>query len=190
MRSDSMIWKYHINNYLKGEQPQAFDVLFWNADTTRLPAQMYIDYLQNCIRDNLLVQKNKMNILNKMIDLSLIDAPCFIVGAEKDHIVPKESLYLSTKYLKKVEFITCGSGHTIGIFNLPQNNKYHYSTNKLLPKTYAQWQKEAHRTLGSWWTHWNDWCLKHAGDLQKSITMNDIKKYIIEPAPGRYVVEQ
>ena len=187
MQSNNLIWKNIIHNYLMGGNPHAFDILTWNDDPTRMPAKMYIEYIQNFFQKNLLVKKNKLQILGVDIDISLIDIPCLILGASRDHIVPKESTFLSSLFFKNREFILCEGGHIAGIINPPSKQKYSYYTGNNICSNYKEWTKDATQHTGSWWSYWNEWCSKRSGKVMKSLTEKDISPYIIEPAPGTYV---
>jgi polyhydroxyalkanoate synthase subunit PhaC len=186
LRPNDLVWNYHVGNYLKGETPPPFDLLYWNSDSTNLPGPMYAWYLRNTYHENNLVKPGKLTVCGQKIDLRKIDTPVYIYGSREDHIVPVGGAYASTQVLSgKKRFVMGASGHIAGVINPPSTNKRSYWTNDKLPKTFEEWQKGSQEHAGSWWPDWSAWLKPHAGKLIAAP-----KKYaakVIEPAPGRYV---
>ncbi|MBX7146161.1 MAG: class I poly(R)-hydroxyalkanoic acid synthase [Alphaproteobacteria bacterium] len=186
LRANDLIWSFVVNNYLLGKDPFPFDLLYWNSDSTRLPAAMHSFYLRKMYLQNLLAQPNGITLDNVPIDLRKIETPTFILSTKEDHIAPWQSTFKATKlYNGSIEFVLAASGHIAGVINPPNANKYEYWTNKLCP-TADQWLKTAQSTPGSWWPHWANWAKKFSGKLEASPTKNK-NIQIIEPAPGSYV---
>jgi len=191
LRPNDLVWNYVVGNYLKGETPPPFDLLYWNSDATNLPGPMYCWYLRNTYHENNLVKPGKAVVCGEKIDFSKLDFPVYIYGSREDHIVPIEGAYASTQFLPgKKRFVMGASGHIAGVINPPAANKRCHWVNDStkLPKTAEAWQQGATEQAGSWWTDWSQWLATHAG---KQITAP--KAYgkgaykAIEPAPGRYV---
>ncbi len=186
IRANDMIWSFYVNNYLLGKDPFPFDILYWNADSTRLPAKMHSYYLRNMYKDNCMVIPGKMKVNGVGIDLSKNDLPTYILATRNDHIVPWESAYIATQlYSGPTRFVLSGSGHVAGVVNHPDNKKYDYWTNEKLGKKPSDWLKGAKDNPGSWWLDWDKWCSKLSG---KKIAARKINpKVVIEAAPGSYV---
>ncbi len=192
IRANDLIWNYVVNNYLKGQDPTTFDVLFWTNDNTNLPANMYIYYLRNMVLENKLSRKNALRICKTPIDIGKIDVPTFIIGLIDDHISPWHTVFTTTELVSgPVEFILGGSGHVIGAANPPSKNKYGYYLDGKLGEGYQKWEKTAKFHEGSWWTPWIERIIKNAGKLiPANKHLGNSKFKIIEPAPGRYVKEK
>jgi polyhydroxyalkanoate synthase len=189
LRPNDLVWNYVVGNYLKGETPPPFDLLYWNSDSTNLPGPMYSWYLRNTYFENNLVKPGKCTVCGEKVDLRLVDVPVYIYGSREDHIVPIGGAYMSTRYLPgKKRFVMGASGHIAGVINPPASNKRSYWTNDKLPQAHAEWLKGAKEHAGSWWPDWWSW-LKPFGGKQIAVP----KRYgrggykAIEPAPGRYV---
>jgi polyhydroxyalkanoate synthase subunit PhaC len=190
LRPNDLVWNYHVGNYLKGETPPPFDLLYWNSDSTNLPGPMYTWYLRNTYHENNLVKPGKVTVCGQAIDFRKLDTPAYIYGSREDHIVPigegGGGAYGSVHILPgKKRFVMGASGHIAGVINPPAANKRSYWTNDKLPKTYEEWLKGSKEHPGSWWTDWSAWLKPHAGKLVAAP-----KKYaakVIEPAPGSYV---
>jgi polyhydroxyalkanoate synthase len=190
LRPNDLVWNYVVGNYLKGEMPPPFDLLYWNSDSTNLPGPMFTWYLRNTYHENNLVKPGKLTVCGEQVDLGKVDIPVYIYGSREDHIVPIAGAYASVKHLPgKKRFVMGASGHIAGVINPPSKNKRSYWTNEKLPKTFDEWSKGATEHPGSWWPDWADWLKGHAG-MQIAAPKNYGKapKYkAIEPAPGRYV---
>ena len=192
IRSKDLIWNYAINNYLKGGQPAAFDVIYWTNDNTNLPANMYIFYMKEMIFKNKLSRKNALRISNTPIDIGKIKAPVFVVAMKEDYISPPQTAFTTTELVDgPVEFILGGSGHVMGVTNPPSKNKYGYYLDGKLGYGYDEWRKTAHYFEGSWWIPWSDKLKNKSGKQVPSSKNLGNKKYkAIEAAPGSYVKEK
>jgi polyhydroxyalkanoate synthase len=190
LRPNDLVWNYVVGNYLKGETPPPFDLLYWNSDSTNLPGPMYTWYLRNTYLENNLVKPGKATVAGEKVDLSKVDLPVYLYGSREDHIVPITGAYASVKHLPgKKRFVMGASGHIAGVINPPSKNKRSYWTNDKLPAGFEQWQAGSKEHPGSWWTDWSAWLKPHAGKLIAAPkTYGKGAKYkAIEPAPGRYV---
>ena len=185
LKANDMIWSFFVNNYLLGKTPFPFDLLYWNADSTRLPAAMHSFYLRNMYRDNLLRKPGGITLKGVPIDVRTIDVPCYLLSTREDHIAPWKSTYTSTQLFGgDITFVLTASGHIAGVVNHPGNHKYSYWTNPELPKTPDHWLRDAVEHPGSWWDNWHQWHKAHAGTLS---TVTECKLPAIEAAPGSYV---
>jgi polyhydroxyalkanoate synthase len=189
LRPNDLVWNYVVGNYLKGETPPPFDLLYWNSDSTNLPGPMYTWYLRNTYFENNLVKPGKCTVCGEKIDLGKVNIPVYIYGSREDHIVPIAGAYGSTQVLPgKKRFVMGASGHIAGVINPPSKNKRSYWTNDKLPNTLDAWLKGAKEHPGSWWTDWSAWLKPHAGKQVAAPKSYGKGKYkAIEPAPGRYV---
>ncbi len=188
LRSNDLIWSFFISNYLLGKDPPAFDLLFWNADQTRMPKTLHLDYLRQMYGANALA-KGHFEIGGLTADLSKVEIPLYFQASREDHIAPMNSVYRSAKLFggKDVTFTLAGSGHIAGVINAPAAKKYQHWTNPALPATLAEWQAEAVEHPGSWWEHWSAWLGARSG---KQIPARDPAKGPLKPielAPGSYV---
>lgn len=188
LRSNDLIWSFFISNYLLGKDPPAFDLLFWNADQTRMPKTLHLDYLRQMYGANALA-KGQFEIGGLTADLSRVEIPLYFQASREDHIAPMNSVYRSAKLFggKDVTFTLAGSGHIAGVINAPAAKKYQHWTNPALPATLAEWQADAVEHTGSWWEHWSAWLGARSG---AQIPARDPAKgplRPIEPAPGSYV---
>ncbi|MEM5389160.1 class I poly(R)-hydroxyalkanoic acid synthase [Paraburkholderia phymatum] len=189
LRANDLIWPYVVNNYLKGKTPAAFDLLYWNADTTNLPGPMYSWYLRNMYLENNLRVPGKLTMCGTPVDLGCIDMPSYLLATEEDHIVPWQSAYRSTQLLGgDTEFVLGASGHIAGVINPASKNKRSYWTNDAAGSNADEWLASATKQPGSWWNHWIEWVKRHAGEQVKArTTLGNAKHKPIEAAPGRYV---
>lgn len=189
LRPNDLVWNYVVGNYLKGETPPPFDLLYWNSDSTNLPGPMYAWYLRNTYFENNIVKPGKCTVAGQKVDLRKVDIPVYIYGSREDHIVPIGGAYASTRHLPgKKRFVMGASGHIAGVINPPAKKKRSYWTNEKLPATHAEWLKGATEHPGSWWTDWSAWLKPHAGKQIAAPKAYGKGKYkAIEPAPGRYV---
>jgi polyhydroxyalkanoate synthase len=190
LRPNDLVWNYVVGNYLKGETPPPFDLLYWNSDSTNLPGPMYTWYLRNTYLENNLVKPGKCTVCGEKVDLSKVDIPVYIYGSREDHIVPIGGAYATVQHLPgKKRFVMGASGHIAGVINPPAKNKRSYWTNDKLPATQAEWLEGAKEHAGSWWPDWSAWLKGHAGkQVPAPKTYGKGTKYkAIEPAPGRYV---
>ncbi|BCZ81946.1 class I poly(R)-hydroxyalkanoic acid synthase [Paraburkholderia terrae] len=189
LRANDLIWPYVVNNYLKGKTPAAFDLLYWNADTTNLPGPMYSWYLRNMYLENNLRVPGKLTMCGTPVDLKRIDMPSYLLATQEDHIVPWQSAWRSTQLLGgKVEFVLGASGHIAGVINPASKNKRSYWTSDESASEADAWLASAEEQPGSWWNHWIVWLKQHAGEQVKARkVLGNAKHKPIEPAPGRYV---
>jgi polyhydroxyalkanoate synthase len=188
LRSNDLIWSYVVNNYLLGRDPVPFDLLYWNADATRMPSNLHLFYLRECYLRNNLSEK-RMKVGGELLDLKKVEIPIFLQSSREDHIAPYPSVYKATNLFGgPVEFMLAGSGHIAGVINPPSANKYQYWTNHARPAKVEDWLKGATETPGSWWPTWEKWIRPQAGDLVHARKPGDGKLKIIESAPGSYVM--
>jgi len=193
LRPNDLVWNYVQSNYLKGEEPAPFDLLYWNGDGTNLPGPMFCWYLRNTYLENSLKKPGALVVAGEKIDLGKIDAPVFVYGSREDHIVPWTSAYASLALLnpKKPErnrFVLGASGHIAGVINPPAKMKRNYWTNTSKNKTAQQWMDGAKQHPGSWWPEWSGFLTEYAGKKVKAGAKRGSLKYkVIESAPGRYV---
>jgi polyhydroxyalkanoate synthase len=192
LRPNDLVWNYVVGNYLKGETPPPFDLLYWNSDATNLPGPFYAWYLRNTYHENKLAKPNALTVCGQKIDLGSIDIPAYIYGSREDHIVPIGGAYASTQLLPgKKRFVMGASGHIAGVINPPAKKKRSHwiRDDGKFPKTQPEWLTGAQEHPGSWWTDWAQWLKGHAGkQIPAPRTYGNGKAYkAIEPAPGRYV---
>ncbi len=194
LRPNDLVWNYVVGNYLKGETPPPFDLLYWNSDSTNLPGPFYAWYLRNTYFENNMVKPGKLTVCGQKIDLRKLDMPTYLYGSREDHIVPIGGAYASTQHLPgKKRFVMGASGHIAGVINPPVKNKRSFWTNDKLPvnkfpAAQSDWQKTATEHPGSWWTDWSNWLKGHAGrQVAAPKTYGSRSHKVIEPAPGRYV---
>lgn len=194
LRPNDLVWNYVVGNYLKGETPPPFDLLYWNSDSTNLPGPMYAWYLRNTYFENNLIKPGKATVCGEKIDLRKVDMPVYVYGSREDHIVPIGGAYASTQVFPgKKRFVMGASGHIAGVINPPAANKRCYWTGSdtSFPKDVDQWMGKAKEHAGSWWGDWSSWLKAHAGkQIAAPKTYGKGKYKAIENAPGRYVKER
>ena len=188
LRDNDLIWSFVINNYLMGREPMAFDLLYWNSDSTRMPPMMHSVYLRQMYLENKLVQPGGIKLDGVPIDVRNIDVPIYQVSTKDDHIAPWKSTYQATQLYKgPVRFVLSASGHIAGIINPPAAKKYCHWINAKLPETPDEWFADAVSHEGSWWTDWQKWVKKHGGAKIAKRLPGDGKLKPLEDAPGSYV---
>lgn len=191
LRPNDLVWNYVVGNYLKGEAPPAFDLLYWNGDSTNLPGPMYCWYLRHTYLQNELKQPGALTVCGEKLDLGKIKAPVYIYGSREDHIVPWDSAYRSTQiFAGKKRFVLGASGHIAGVINPPAKKKRSHwiAKSTALPPDASQWLEGAVEHEGSWWTDWAAWLAGHAGAKKAAPRAYGGRGHkAIEPAPGRYV---
>ncbi|MGZ8203631.1 MAG: PHA/PHB synthase family protein [Burkholderiales bacterium] len=188
LRSNDLIWSFVVNNYLLGRNPFPFDLLYWNSDSTRMPAAMHSYYLRNMYIRNLLREPGGLVLNDTPIDLTTVEAPLYFVSTIEDHIAPWKSCYAGARLFRSpVRFVLGGSGHIAGIINPPAANKYAYWTNEGLPADPDAWLKAAQQHGGSWWPDWAKWVEEIAGEKVPAREPGAGKLKVIEDAPGSYV---
>ncbi|AMJ63435.1 poly(3-hydroxyalkanoate) synthetase [Bosea sp. PAMC 26642] len=187
LRPNDLIWSYAINNYLKGKAPTAFDLLYWNSDSTRMPAANHSFYLRNCYLDNTL-SKGEMKIGGKRLDLKKVTIPVYNLAAREDHIAPAPSVFLgSQRFGGPVDYVVAGSGHIAGVVNPPSKVKYQYWTGGPVTGAFDDWIGQAQEHPGSWWPHWFAWIEAQAQKRVPAREPGSGKLKAIEDAPGSYV---
>jgi len=189
LRANDLIWPYVINNYLKGKSPAAFDLLYWNADSTNLPGPMYTWYLRNMYLENNLRVPGKLTMCGTPVDIGRIDTSAYVLATQEDHIVPWKSAWRSAQLLGgDVQFVLGASGHIAGVVNPASRNRRSYWVNGDEGGEADAWLGSAQQNPGSWWNHWITWLQQHAGGQVKArIKPGNRAHRPIEPAPGRYV---
>ena len=191
LRPNDLVWNYVVGNYLKGETPPPFDLLYWNSDSTNLPGPFYAWYLRNTYLENKLIKPGKATVCGQKIDLSKVDIPVYLYGSREDHIVPIGGAYASTQVLPgKKRFVMGASGHIAGVINPPSKNKRSHwiRADGKLPKTCDAWMQGAQEHAGSWWTDWSQWLAGHGGkQIAAPKTYGKGKYKATLPAPGTYV---
>lgn len=192
LRANDLIWSSVVANYLKGQSPEAFDMLYWNADITNLPGPMYAWYLRHMYLENSLRVPNRLTMCGAQVDLGKIDMPSYVLAAQEDHIVPWKSAYRTTQLFGgKMQFVLAESGHIAGVINPASKNKRSYWADGTHVNDAEAWLRSARATPGSWWPHWSSWLALHAGKTVDARHRLGNRKYqAIEPAPGRYVKER
>jgi len=190
LRANDLIWSYVVNNYMLGKEPFRFDLLFWNADATRMPKNLHIFYLREFYQHNNLAE-GRLKFGDTVLDLSKVKIPIFMQSSQTDHIAPCKSVFKSHRLFggDDVNFMVAGSGHIAGVINHPDANKYMYWMNKKdkQPATLEDWWKNAQETPGSWWPEWERWLRPKSGPQVSARLPGDRKLKIIEDAPGAYV---
>jgi polyhydroxyalkanoate synthase len=188
LRASDLIWSFVINNYLLGKDPFPFDLLYWNSDSTRMPAAMHSFYLRKCYHENVLVRPGGVSLGDVAIDLRTIDTPVYWVSTKEDHIAPWKSTYAATQiYQGPKKFVLAGSGHIAGVVNPPASGKYGYWLNDELPADPDAWYEDARHHEGSWWMDWSHWNASFAGEKVPARRPGDGKLQPLEDAPGSYV---
>jgi polyhydroxyalkanoate synthase subunit PhaC len=189
LRANDLIWSFVVNNYLLGKDPFPFDLLYWNSDSTRMPAAMHSFYLRNMYLQNRLKDPGGVTLGGVPIDLRKIEAPAYFISTAEDHIAPWKSTYLGARLLSgPVKFVLGGSGHIAGIVNPPAANKYGYWTHAGLPESADEWQAKAEWHEGSWWTDWQEWIAGlNGGERVPARVPGAGGLAAIEDAPGSYV---
>ena len=192
LRPNDLVWNYVVENYLKGNSPPPFDLLYWNGDSTNLPGPMYCWYLRHTYLQNELVKPGKLTVCGEKVDLGKITVPAYIYASHDDHIVPWKSAYQSTHILKgKNRFVLGASGHIAGVINPPAKNKRHYFENNKLAKTADEWLAAAKDIKGSWWPNYAKWLEQFGGKkIKASKTFGNAQYKKLEAAPGKYVKEK
>jgi len=211
LRANDLVWNYVVNNYLEGQRPPAFDLLYWNSDSTNLPGPMYVWYLRNTYLENNLRVPNRLRCCGQLVDLRRIRVPTYVFAAREDHIVPWRAAYSSARVLSGVprgslRFVLGASGHIAGTINPASKNRRSFWTMEepaegpagsmdtgVAPSspTAQQWMQAASEHLGSWWPDWDRWLEQFAGGTQEAPPSYGSARFpVIEPAPGRYVKEK
>lgn len=188
LRSNDLIWSFMVNNYLLGRQPQAFDLLYWNADQTRMPKALHLWYLENFYQNNRLA-RGELELDGHALDLSRVKTPVYVQASREDHIAPYPSVYRAAKLFGgPVRFMLAGSGHIAGVINHPDAHKYQHWTNDKLPAAVDTWIKGAEEHPGSWWPDWRDWLYERSGEDVPARQPGDGQLKPLRDAPGENVL--
>jgi polyhydroxyalkanoate synthase len=187
LRPNDLVWNYWVNNYLLGENPPAFDILYWNNDTTRLPAELHSDFLDLYLTNGLV--EGTLEVLGTPIDLGKVTCDSFVVAGYTDHIIPWDGAYRTTQLLGgDSDFVLSTGGHIQAILNPPDNPKASYLVADVLPPTAAEWRERATQASGSWWLRWHEWLTARSGPTRpRRKRAGDRTRPVLDAAPGRYV---
>lgn len=191
LRSNDLVWRYVVGNYLKGETPPAFDLLYWNSDSANLPGPLYAYYLRNMYLDNALRQPGRLRLCNQPVDLGRLDMPAYVLAAKEDHIVPWRTAFASAQLLRgATTFVRAASGHIAGVISPPGQLRRSYATGPLAPSPEA-WESASVEHPGSWWDHWHAWLADRSGPLVAAPKrLGNARLPRLEAAPGRYVLQR
>ncbi len=191
LRPDDLIWNYWVNNYLQGKPPPPFDILYWNADTTRMPAGLHRDFIEIAMA-NALTKPGAASMLGSPVDLSTIDVDSYLVAGAEDHISPWPSAYRATQMLGgNIRFVLSNSGHIAAMVNPPSNPKATFRLAPANPPDHHDWLAQAETVQGSWWADYTSWLADRSGDMKQAPrTLGSAKFPPLEPAPGTYVLQQ
>lgn len=188
LRANDLIWSFVVNNYLLGKEPFPFDLLYWNSDSTRMPAAMHSYYLRNMYQENKLVVPDALSLCGVPIDLRRITVPSFLLSTKEDHIAPWKATYAATQiYQGPIKFCLAASGHIAGVVNPPGQGKYGHWENAKLPKDPEAWLQGAKYVNESWWPSWEKWIGRYGGGDVPARKPGDGRLKPIEDAPGSYV---
>jgi polyhydroxyalkanoate synthase len=189
LRANDLIWSFVVNNYLLGQEPFPFDLLYWNDDSTRMPARMHSFYLRRMYQQNDLVKPGELELLGERIDLRRITVPSYLISTREDHIAPWQSTYRATQiYRGPVRFVLAASGHIAGVVNPPESGKYSHWINESLPPDPEEWFRGATELAGSWWPDWHRWIsAQDAERVPARVPGQGGALKAIEDAPGSYV---
>jgi polyhydroxyalkanoate synthase len=188
LRPNDLVWLFVANNWVMGNRPPAFDILYWNSDTTRLPAEFHADLLR-MFMENPLKAPGSLNVLGTPIDMGKVQVPAYVVAGITDHITPWQACYQSKNILRgKIDFVLSSSGHIQSIVNPPTNPKAKYFLNPAMPDAAEDWLASASEHAGSWWDHWAAWYRQHGGgEVPAPRSLGSAHNPAGDPAPGRYV---
>jgi polyhydroxyalkanoate synthase len=188
LRANDLIWSFVVNNYLLGNDPFPFDLLYWNSDATRMPARMHSFYLRHMYQQNLLAKPDGITLDGEALDLGRIKVPAYFLSTREDHIAPWRSTYRGTQLLGgEKRFVLAASGHIAGVVNPPEGGKYNHWVNESLPASPQEWLDGATELAGSWWGDWNRWVTAHAPEQVPARIPGEGKLPAMEDAPGGYV---
>jgi polyhydroxyalkanoate synthase len=192
LRANDLIWRYVVDNYLKGATPDAFDLLYWDSDSVSLPGPMYCWYTRNTYLENNIKIPGKTTQCGVPVDLSKIEAPVYLLASHEDHIVPWKTAYRSKDLIGgNARFVLAASGHIAGVINPPSRNKRSHWLNDELVSDPQSWFENAQENPGSWWPDWDAWMKSHSnGTVRASTQQGNARYHPTEPAPGRYVKEK
>jgi len=191
LRPNDLVWRYVVNNYLKGLRPPAFDLLYWNSDSANLPGPLYAYYLRNMYLENALREPGRLTMRGTPVDLGSIELPSYVLATSEDHIVPWRSAYVSAVLLgHDVTFVLASSGHVAGVVNPPHPSRRSFRAGRIAQDADA-WLTNAAERQGSWWPHWLAWIAARSGKrIAARARLGNARFPELEPAPGRYVRER
>ncbi len=188
LRANDLIWSFVVNNYLMGNDPFPFDLLYWNSDATRMPARMHSFYLRHMYQQNLLSKPDALTLDGETLNLGQIKTPAYFLSTREDHIAPWRSTYRGTQLLGgEKRFVLAASGHIAGVVNPPDGGKYNHWINENLPADPQAWLEGASELAGSWWSDWNRWVTAKAPEQVAARVPGEARLPVIEDAPGSYV---
>jgi polyhydroxyalkanoate synthase len=188
LRSSDLIWPYVVNNYMKGKSPVPFDLLYWNADATRMSAANHSFYLRNCYLENRL-SRGKMMLARHRISLADVKIPVYSLAAREDHIAPALSVFVGSQcFGGEVTYVLAGSGHIAGVINPPEKQKYQYWTGGKAEGNFSDWLESAEEHPGSWWPHWQEWIEAQSAKKVSARHFKDDDSDVLGDAPGSYVM--
>lgn len=191
LRANDLVWSFFIKNYLRGQNPVPFDILYWNADSTNMPATMHSQYLRWMYLHNKLINSGEINLNHTPIDVTNIETPTFFLSTQKDHIAPWKTTYTGYQLMKGPKrFVLGGSGHIAGIINSPEATKYGYRTNNSTNSNPEEWLEESVEHPGSWWPEWLKWLKSHSGKNIPAPNINELPLKPLMDAPGSYVLKK
>jgi polyhydroxyalkanoate synthase len=192
LRANDLIWRYVVDNYLKGATPDAFDLLYWDSDSVSLPGPMYCWYTRNTYLENNIREPGKTRQCGVPVDLSKVKAPLYLLASREDHIVPWKTAYQSKDLIGgDARFVLAASGHVAGVINPPARNKRSHWLNDELVSDPNNWLEKAEEKSGSWWPDWDAWMKQHSNGIVPAPAQQGNAHYpVIEPAPGRYVKQK
>jgi polyhydroxyalkanoate synthase subunit PhaC len=187
LRPNDLVWNYWVNNYLMGENPPAFDILYWNNDTTRLPAGLHSDFLDLYLTNGLV--EGTLEVLGTTVDLGAVTCDTFVVAGHTDHIIPWDTAYRTTQLLAgESTFVLSNGGHIQAILNPPGNPKAAYLVGETLPPSAEEWRDGAEQVAGTWWSAWHEWLAARSGpSIRARKRLGNAAHPVLDPAPGRYV---
>jgi polyhydroxyalkanoate synthase len=191
MRPNDLVWNYWVNNYLMGNPPPAFDVLYWNNDTTRLPARLHADFL-DLIGSDPFVRGGRLTVGGVPLDMRQLDLDSYVVAGTTDHITPWQGCYNTARlYGARSTFVLSNSGHIQSLLNPPGNPKAYFLSAPAKPASPEAWLEQATKHSGSWWPHWLEWIKARSGEsIDAPIALGNARHEPTDPAPGRYVLER
>jgi polyhydroxyalkanoate synthase len=191
MRANDLVWSFYVNNYLLGNRPGAFDLLYWNSDSTNMPAAMHTFFIRNMYLRNLLRVPGALSFDGTPIDVTSVKTPTYVLSTVDDHIAPWKTAYQTTQlFCGPVTFVLGESGHIAGVVNPPVKIKYGYRLNESNPPDADDWLAKSEHHTGSWWPHWSRWINRRCNGKVAARKPGDGKLSCIEPAPGSYVLER
>jgi polyhydroxyalkanoate synthase len=190
LRPNDLIWNYWVNNYLLGNDPPAYDILYWNNDTTRLPARLHADFL-DLIETNPFVEAGRLDIKGRKLDMRKVDIDSYVVAGVTDHITPWQDCYRTARlYGERATFVLANSGHIQSLINPPDSRKAHFWTGAAQAETADSWVGAAEKRSGSWWPHWLEWITARSGATRPApAALGSADLLSLDAAPGRYVME-